>query len=114
MQGSGEGARRVTRITERSYFTAASPSEEVPGAGSYLAEIYLPGKFSTEVIPTKEIRERRALLETRQKLVGRRVAPQNRIRAVFVSQGTAAPRAAKAWTRLGLEGMAQHARPLAD
>ena len=79
-----------------------------------LAEVYTLGKFPTVAIPTKEVRERRALIETRQKLVGRRVALQNRIRAVFVSQGMAAPRGAKAWTRLGLAGMAQHARPLAD
>src|SRR5262249_23108202 len=65
-------------------------------------------------IPDKEVRERRALIETRQKLVGRRVALQNRIRAVFVSQGLPAPRGHKAWTRLGLAGLAQHARPLAD
>jgi transposase len=79
-----------------------------------LAEVYRLGKFPTVAIPTKEVRERRALIETRQKLVGRRVALQNRIRSVFVSQGMAAPRGAKAWTQLGLAGMAQHARPLAD
>jgi len=79
-----------------------------------LAEVYRLGKFPTVAIPTKEVRERRALIETRQKLVGRRVALQNRIRSVFVSQGMPAPRGAKAWTQLGLAGMAQHARPLAD
>ncbi|HEY7154691.1 MAG TPA: IS110 family transposase [Gemmataceae bacterium] len=78
------------------------------------AEIYTLGKFPTVAIPSKEVRERRALIETRQKLVGRRVALHNRIRSVFVSQGMAAPRGAKAWTQRGLAGMAQHARPLAD
>jgi transposase len=79
-----------------------------------LAEIYRLGKFPAVAIPDREVRERRALIETRQKLVGRRVALQNRIRSVFVGQGMAAPRGARAWTRLGLAGMAQHARPLAD
>jgi len=79
-----------------------------------LAEIYRLGKFPAVTIPAKEVRERRALIETRQKLVGRRVALQNRIRAVFVSQGLPAPRGARAWTQAGLAGIAQHARPLAD
>jgi transposase len=79
-----------------------------------LAEVYLLGKFPSVAIPVKEVREQRALIETRQKLVGRRVALQNRIRAVLVGQGLAAPCGAKAWTVLGLAGLAQLARPLAD
>jgi transposase len=79
-----------------------------------LAEVYLLGKFPAVAIPAKEVRERRALIELRQKLVGRRVALQNRIRSVFVGQGMAAPHGARAWTRVGLAGMAQHARPLAE
>jgi transposase len=79
-----------------------------------LAEVYVLGKFPEVALPAKEVRERRALIETRQKLVGRRVALQNRTRSVFVGQGLAAPHGAKAWTRVGLAGMAQHARPLAE
>jgi transposase len=79
-----------------------------------LAEVYTLGEFPRVVIPAKEVRERRALIDLRQKLVGQRVALQNRLRAVFVGQGMAAPRGAKAWSQLGLDGMAQHARPLAD
>jgi len=79
-----------------------------------LVEIYRLGKFPAVAIPAKEVREYRALIETRQRLVGRRVALQNRIRAVFVSQGLPAPRGARAWTQFGLAGIAQHARPLAD
>src|SRR5262245_23876625 len=62
-----------------------------------LAEVYLLGKFPEVAIPAKEVRERRALIELRQKLVGRRVAVQNRIRSVFVGQGMAAPHGARAW-----------------
>ena len=79
-----------------------------------LAEVYMLGKFPAVAIPAKEVREKRGLIETRQRLVGRRVAVQNRIRAVLVAQGLPAPVGAKAWTRLGLAGIAEHARPLAD
>jgi transposase len=79
-----------------------------------LVELHLLGKFPAVAIPEKEVREHRALIETRQKLVGRRVALQNRIRAVLVGQGLAAPRGPKAWTQLGLAGIAELARPLAE
>jgi transposase len=79
-----------------------------------LAEVYLLGKFPSVTIPVKEVREKRALIETRQKLVGRRVALQNRIRAVLVGQGLPAPVGARAWSRIGRTGIATHARPLAE
>jgi transposase len=41
------------------------------------------------------------------------VAVPNRVRAIPVGQGLAAPRGAKAWTELGLEGIGRYARPLA-
>jgi transposase len=50
----------------------------------------------------------------RQALVGRRVAVQNRIRAVFVAQGLPAPRGAKAWSESGLAAIAAQAKPLGD
>jgi transposase len=79
-----------------------------------LAEVYRLGKFPQVAIPDKEVRERRGLIETRQKLVGRRVALQNRIRAILVAQGLPAPCGHKAWTAIGLAGIATHAQPLAD
>jgi transposase len=79
-----------------------------------LVEIYRLGKFPSVAIPKKEVREKRALIEQRQKLVGRRVALQNRIRAILVSQGMVAPRGARAWSVLGLAGIAAYARPLAE
>jgi transposase len=78
-----------------------------------LAEVYRLGKFPTVVIPDKEVREKRGLIETRQKLVGRRVALPNRIRAILVAQGLPAPRGHQAWTAIGLAGIAEQARPLA-
>jgi transposase len=79
-----------------------------------LAEVYRLGKFPRVELPDKEVREKRGLIETRQKLVGRRVALQNRIRAVLVSQGLPAPCGHKAWTEVGLAGIAAHARPMTD
>jgi transposase len=79
-----------------------------------LIEVYRLGKFPRVVVPVQAVREKRGLIETRQKLVGRRVALQNRIRAVLVGQGLPAPCGAKAWTELGLAGIAAHAKPLAE
>lgn len=79
-----------------------------------LAEVYRLGKFPRVEVPAKEVRERRGLIEHRQKLVGRRVALQNRIRSILVGQGLPAPVGHRAWTEAGLAGIAAHARPLAD
>jgi transposase len=79
-----------------------------------LAEVYLLGKFPSVAIPEKEVREKRALIEHRQKLVGRRVALQNRIRAILVSQGLAAPVGVRAWSEIGLAGIAAYAQPVAE
>ena len=79
-----------------------------------LAALYALGQFPSVAVPTPETRQHRALIEARQRLVGRRVAVQNRIRAIFVGQGLPAPRGAKAWSRTGRAGMAAQARPLAE
>jgi transposase len=78
-----------------------------------LAEVYQLGKFPGVTLPEKEVRERRGLIETRQKLISRRVALQNRIRALLVGQGLPAPCGHKAWTEVGLAGIAAYAQPLA-
>jgi transposase len=79
-----------------------------------LAQLEALGQLPTVVIPPKPTREWRALIGYRQVLVGRRVAIQNRIRAILVGQGLPAPRGHRAWTATGLEGIGQHARALAD
>ena len=79
-----------------------------------LAKMSALGQLPQVRLPGKAVREKRALLSYRQGLVGRRVAVQNRIRAVLLAQGLAAPRGHRAWTELGLDGIAQFARPLAD
>jgi transposase len=79
-----------------------------------LAQLYALGQLPTVALPPPATRQWRALIAYRQTLVGRRVAVQNRIRALFVAQGLPAPRGAKAWTALGLDGLALQAKPLAD
>jgi transposase len=79
-----------------------------------LAELAALGQLPTVTVPAKAVRERRALIATRQALVGRRVAVQNRVRAILLGQGLPAPRGHRAWTEAGRAGLAQRARPLAD
>ena len=79
-----------------------------------LAQLYLLGQLPTVTLPPATVRQWRSLIATRQNLVGRRVAVQNRIRALFVAQGLPAPRGAKAWSATGLAGIALQAKALGD
>src|SRR5262249_23378066 len=79
-----------------------------------LAQLFALGQLPTVAVPPPATRPWRALIAGRQALVGRRVAVQNRIRAILVGQGLPAPRGARAWTELGLAGIGQFARPLAQ
>jgi len=79
-----------------------------------LAQLQALGQLPVVALPPNDVRQRRSLIAYRQALVGRRVASQNRIRALFAAQGLAVPRGHRAWTAVGLAGIEQHARPLAD
>jgi transposase len=79
-----------------------------------LAQLEALGQLPTVTLPPPQTRQWRALIACRQVLVGRRVACQNRIRALLVGQGLPAPRGHRAWTEVGLQGIGQHARPLSD
>src|SRR5262245_16963118 len=72
------------------------------------------GQLPTVCLPDPPTRQRRMLIAFRQELVGRRVACQNRIRALFAGAGLATPSGARAWAAAGLAGIERHARPLAD
>jgi transposase len=78
-----------------------------------LAQLEALGQLPTVTTPPHQTRQWRSLSAYRQTLVGRRVAVQNRLRALLVGQGLPAPRGHRAWTELGLQGIAQHAKPLA-
>ena len=79
-----------------------------------LVELYRLGQLPEVGMPPKQTREWRGLIAHRQHLVGLRVRVQNRIRAILVGQGLPAPRAAKAWSELGLQGIGQFAKDLAS
>src|SRR5262249_22118967 len=79
-----------------------------------LAQLQALGQLPIVVIPPQQTRQWRALIAPRQALVGRRGTVQNRIRAILAGQGLPAPRGARAWTALGLQGIGQYARPLTD
>jgi transposase len=79
-----------------------------------LAQLYLLDQLPTVTLPPTEVRQWRSLIACRQTWVGRRIAVQNRIRALFVAQGLPAPRGAKAWTATGLAGIATQAKALTE
>jgi transposase len=79
-----------------------------------LAELEAIGQLPTVALPDPATRQRRMLIAFRQELVGRRVACQNRIRALFAGQGLPTPRGHRAWTAAGLEGIEQRAKLLAE
>jgi transposase len=82
--------------------------------GLRLAQLEALGQLPVVTVPPPRVRQWRALIAARQTLVGRRVAVQNQIRACLQGQGLPAPRGARAWTQLGLQGIEQEARPLAE
>lgn len=61
------------------------------------------GDLPTVELPEPAVRERRALLNSRQLLVTQRVQLQNHLRAVLVAQGRTCPRGHRAWTEAGLD-----------
>jgi transposase len=79
-----------------------------------LAQLQALGQLPTVALPPPATRQWRALIAYRQTLVGRRVAVQNRIRALFVAQGLPAPRGHRAWTATGLDGLTLQGKALAD
>jgi transposase len=79
-----------------------------------LAQLYLLDQLPTVTLPPTAVRQWRSLIAARQNLVGRRIAVQNRIRALFVAQGLPVPRGARAWTETGLAGIATQAKSLGE
>jgi transposase len=79
-----------------------------------LAELEALGRLPTVVRPDQQTRQGRQLIAYRQTLGGRRVAAQNRRRALRVGRGLPAPRGAAAWSASGRREVAGHAKPLAE
>jgi transposase len=77
-----------------------------------LARMAALGELPTVPMPSRAAREYRALVQYRDRLVGRRTAAQNRIRALAQRHGVLLPAGHRAWTRAGLGLIASLARPL--
>jgi len=79
-----------------------------------LARMAAVGEIDGVFVPPRAVRQWRSLIGLRKRLVSERVRGQNRIRALLVCQGLPAPMGAKAWTVLGLAGIAQFAGPITE
>lgn len=79
-----------------------------------LARLAAVGEIDRVWVPPRAVRQWKSLIGLRKRLVSERVRGQNRIRGLLVGQGLPAPVGAKAWTALGLAGLAQFTRPLAE
>jgi transposase len=77
-----------------------------------LVELERLGQLPTVRVPAKEERDWKTLIAHRQALVARRVAIQNRLRALLLSQGLRAPTGARAWTEEGLSEFEREAKPI--
>src|SRR4029453_19278861 len=62
-----------------------------------LAQLEALGQFPPVTVPPPAVRQRRALILARQRLVGLRVRAQNRLRALLLMQGIEAPAGTAAW-----------------
>jgi len=77
-----------------------------------LARLSAAGQLPTVYMPTKQVREHRALIAYRGKLVARRTRVKNTIRSLLHRQGLSAPSGPAGWTRKAREQLEQWARPL--
>ena len=77
-----------------------------------LAKLAAMNQLPTVYVPERRVREWRALIAYRHKLVGRQTAIRNSIRSIFARVGLALPAGHRAWTAKGFEQMAREARAL--
>jgi transposase len=77
-----------------------------------LARMAAMGELPTVAMPSREARQYRGLVKYRDRLVGRRTAIQDHIRALCQGQGFLLPAGHRSWTKEGLELIAAMARPL--
>jgi len=77
-----------------------------------LAKLSAMGQIPTVHMPAKDVREKRALMKYRQRLVSYRTSIKNAIRAIFVREGIAIVRTKALWSREGLAWLKDQARAL--
>lgn len=67
-----------------------------------LAELSASQQLPLVYLPQRPVRQWRSLIRYRHRLIARRTAIKNRIRAIFEGEGLAMPQGSKAWTQEGL------------
>jgi transposase len=77
-----------------------------------LARLAAMNQLPTVYVPARPVRQWRALIAYRHKLVGRQTAIRNSIRSIFTREGLALPVGHRAWTAEGFRQMAREARTL--
>ena len=79
-----------------------------------LAKLSAMSQLPTVHIPKKEVREKRALIKYRQRLVRYRTSIKNAIRAIFAREGIAMATGKGTWSKEGLQWLKGHARALGE
>jgi len=80
-----------------------------------LAKLSAMNQLPTVHIPTKQVREKRALIKYRQRLAKHRICIKNAIRAIFSREGIITiPRGKNAWSKEGLRWLRTHAKPFEE
>jgi len=79
-----------------------------------LAKLSAMNQLPTVHIPEKKVREKRALIKYRQRLVRYRVSIKNAIRAIFAREGIAMATGKGTWSKEGLQWLKGHAKPLEE
>jgi transposase len=79
-----------------------------------LAKLSAMGQLPTVHMPKKDVREKRALIKYRQRLVSSKTSTKNSIRAILAREGITMMRGAKAWSCEGLRWLQDQAIDLAQ
>jgi transposase len=79
-----------------------------------LAKLAAINELPTVTVSSKPMRQWKSLAGFRKSLISERVHGQNRIRSLLVAQGWPSLSGARAWTRLGIAGIAQFAKPFSE
>ncbi|MHC4544378.1 MAG: IS110 family RNA-guided transposase [Planctomycetota bacterium] len=79
-----------------------------------LAKLSAMNQLPTVHIPGKKVREKRALIKYRQRLVRYRVSIKNAIRAIFAREGITMATGKGTWSKEGLQWLKGHAKPLEE
>lgn len=78
------------------------------------AQLSAVNQLGTVHVPRVEVRQWRALIAYRQRLVQRRTRMRNHLRDLLLREGLMLPRGRKAWTQVGIATLEALVKPLAE